>query len=127
VSPVRLAATVAFCVLLLPSSARAETASEMAAGCRLAVAQAPSVSDAEAMRCWGAFAVLEEVVWDPSAKSVFKVCAGDASRSQLVSAFVAYLARNPRRGSEPFTDVAIDALRGSFPCQPGQVTTVPAG
>lgn len=71
--------------------------------------------------CWGAFGSLQRVIVEahPGGQPIFRVCApANSTRSQLIAVFVEYARRNPQRLHEDFLDVALEALRGAFPCQP---------
>ena len=71
--------------------------------------------------CWGALAVVQELItWnDPNAEGLlFGVCApAKSSRTQLIAIFIEYAKRNPKGYSEKFSDVVLDALQQTFPCK----------
>jgi len=111
--------------LAIPGAA--ETAEVMASACR-DVVSAPVRGDNvhlnttfDVGRCWGAFAVVQEVtrlaVRQGSSERVFSVCSpAESTRTQLVAVFVQYVKQNPQRMHEEFFTVALDALRQGFPC-----------
>ena len=120
------AATLAVLALFAsPDPVRAESAQDFLSGCR-SVAEAPtseskvSIAGSEAHRCWGAFAVIQELArWaNPDQTRLLNVCPPAAStRSQLIAVFVEYLSRRPERRHEDFVKVALDSLRTVFPCR----------
>lgn len=100
--------------------AHAESTGEMLSSCR-ELADAKVTGDKITMRrdystglCWGAFGSLRAAV---RARSFFRICApANSTRSQLIAVFVEYAKRSPQRLHEDFLDVALEALRGAFPC-----------
>ena len=124
----RLPLTLSLALLFLVSTgtaANAESAQDFLAGCRT-VADAPTTDDhvsfegLAAHRCWGAFAVLQEIVrWgNPDQTRLLGVCPpAQSTRTQLVAVFVEYLNRHPERRHEDFVKVALDALSAVFPCR----------
>lgn len=72
-------------------------------------------------RCWGAFESLQDstrIVFNEDKKAALLVCApAESTLTQYIRVFVKYAEDNPQRLHEPFTFVALDALRASFPCE----------
>ena len=120
--------------LLLAASAllgvgpvHAETAAEMGSACRSVVSARlqgdhlafPHTFDTG--RCWGAFAIIQEVARfadrQGSSSRFFLVCPPlEGTRHQLVAVFVEYANRNPQRTHLDFFDIAMESLRIAFPC-----------
>lgn len=117
---------------LVPKFARAETAEDMLAGCRLIASASVTdqkvnvPADPDAYKCWGAFAVVEELTRyvTPSGSHLYvDICSpGSTPRTQLAALFVAYVESHPQRRDDNFTMVAFDALKAAFPCGPGRNT-----
>ncbi len=122
----------AFVVLVIGvaqwSSAFADSTHEMLSACR-PVARAEVSGDEVKLpsnfgsgECWGAFTVLQKVIYSVDAESlrpIFSICAPAAStRSQLITVFVQYAERHPQRLHEDFFVVGLDSLRMAFPCKP---------
>jgi hypothetical protein len=114
-------------LLAVTTSASAESTAEMLTLCKsLAAAEVKSdqvsfLQDYPSGICWGAFSTLQRVIVQANTdrRPIFNVCAPEKStRTQIIEVFVEYARRNPQRLHEDFFDVAIDALRGAFPCQP---------
>jgi hypothetical protein len=113
--------------LLIVAPAFAESTTEMLSSCR-EVAEAPVKGDKIAMTetfqtgwCWGSFGVVQKIIVraDSTGRPFFRICAPpESTRSQLIAVFVEYARRNPQRLHEDFFDVALEALRGAFPCPP---------
>jgi hypothetical protein len=120
------AAAMLFCLLAVATSASAESTEEMLTACKsLAAAevkgeQVKLPAGFSSGMCWGAFLTLQKVIVQANTDGpIFDVCAPkEGTRTQLIAVFVDYARGNPRRLHEDFFDVAIDALRGAFPCQP---------
>ena len=115
------------CLLALATSASAESTAEMLTACKsLAESKVTSgqvlfLHDYPSGICWGAFSALQRVIVlaDTDTRPIFNACAPEKStRTQLIAVFVEYARRTPQRLHEEFFDVAIDALKGAFPCQP---------
>jgi hypothetical protein len=114
-------------ILCTAAPAFAESTAEMVSSCK-ELADANVRGDTVAIPqdfpsglCWGAFSSLQRVIVRayPGGQPIFRVCAPPKStRSQLITVFVEYARRNPQRLHEDFLDVALEALRGAFPCQP---------
>jgi len=118
----------ALCLFASAATATAESTAEMVTSYK-SVAEAKVVGsdvfflqDFPSGVCWGAFGAVQRVIVQtvaPDAMPVFRVCApAKSTRAQLITVFVEYARRNPQRLHEEFFDVAIVALRDSFPCQP---------
>jgi Rap1a immunity proteins len=112
-------------LLLVPQSASAETAEEMLTGCRIVANAAVSdqkvdlPNDREAVKCWGAFTVVQELTrWVTPSGREFDVCnSATTTRTQLIAVFVAYVDRNPQRRNSNFVEVVFEALKEAFPCK----------
>ena len=119
--------TVFLFLVLCVSIAFGASTQEMLTACKPIVDQArvsggriELPKDFHAGRCWGAFAILQEVIThtDASGREIYNVCAPpNSTRSQLIAIFVEYAKKNPQRYHEEFFNVALDALRSSFPCE----------
>ena len=128
-NPRHAAALALVCTLILPSLAKADSAEELLSGCK---SIADSKVEGDHVRfptayttgqCWGAFAVLqEEYRWAyASQQRTFGACVPpDATRSELIAVFVAYVQRHPERRHDDFVAVANDAARAAYPCAPAK-------
>lgn len=125
-------------LLLYASGALAEpyTAEEMASECRALLASAKETADAEAVElentfstgaCWGAFLSIQQFVTlkaEGAKKPVFQACVpGDVTLVQLIELFASYTKAHPERDGEPFTVVALAAIRGAFQCRGGRISS----
>ncbi len=72
-------------------------------------------------RCWGAFLSLQQLVVtkiEGKNTSLLNICAPPETTSlQIIQDFVSFVQQNRRRQDEPFTKVALAALRSAFPCK----------
>ena len=118
---------VVFVVLACSASlAYAESAAEMLSACKTLAdvrVQGDTVQmpqDYESGLCWGAFSVIQRIIYQPTAVGrgrLYGVCAPvESKRSQLIAIFVEYMRRNPKRLHEDSFTVAREALAESFPC-----------
>lgn len=122
--PLRLT-ILAVTIVATPSTSHAQTTEQMLSHCR-PITTAPVSSegvevpqDFTSGLCWGAFAVIQDVivVARPGEQPIFFICVPpEGTLNQLVAVFVRYAEGNPKRFHEPFFEVALDALRTSFPC-----------
>jgi hypothetical protein len=130
----RIAALLLTCAafqLLLACGALAEpyTAEEMASECRALLASAKETADPDAVElentfstgaCWGAFLSIQQFVTlkaDGAKSPMFHACVpGDVTLVQLIQLFASYTKAHPGRNSEPFTVVALAAIREAFQC-----------
>ncbi len=119
------------CLSMFTTSASAETTEEMLSSCRpMAAADIRGdqvVIPHRSEFCWGAFATVQKIIGMILAQGqkpiieggqpTLGVCAPPSSnRTQLIAVFVAYAGQHPERLHEHFLNVALDALRGAFPC-----------
>ena len=123
----RIALTV-FAFTLYAGGAFGESTEVMLSACR-PIAKAEIFEDKvtipqdfPAGTCWGAFAVLQEIIRHTDrGRRVYSICApANSTRSQLIAVFVDYTGKNPQRLHEDFFNVAVDSLRVSFPCETGR-------
>jgi hypothetical protein len=73
----------------------------------------------ESGRCWGAFAVVQQATThiDTDKRPLYGACPPPQStRLQFVRIFHEYSQRNPHRSNDRFFEVALDAIRSTFPC-----------
>jgi hypothetical protein len=123
--------------LLLASGGMAEpyTAEEMASECRALLASAKSTADPDAVElentfstgaCWGAFLSIQQFVTlkaDGAKNPMFQACVpGDITLVQLIQLFASYAKAHPGRDGEPFTVVALAAIRETFQCRAGNIS-----
>jgi hypothetical protein len=104
----------------------ADSTSEIVTACRAIALDANATAEKvtfpmtfDTGRCWGAFAVVQQAAThgDNNKRSLYGICAPpESTRLQLVRLVYDYSERNPQRREERFFDVALDALRGTFPC-----------
>jgi hypothetical protein len=114
------------CLLALTTIASAQSAEQMLSSCKWienAKVSGDDVAiprDFESGECWGAFGVVQNVIWvaDPSqGRRLFEVCApSESSRTQLIAIFVDYVKHNPKTMSDKFFFTARAALANAFPC-----------
>ncbi len=71
--------------------------------------------------CWGAFLSLQQVVvtrFEGGKNTLLHTCVPQsATFLQIIQVFYLFAQSNPERQQEPFTKVAIAALRSAFPCK----------
>lgn len=117
-----IVATLAFCGA---SQSRAETAEEMLSACR-PITQAKISGDKidlpqtfDVGSCWGAFAVLEQVMrLAENGKASLHVCLpANTTRTELIAIFTRYVESHPRVYSENFALVAVNIMVKAFPCK----------
>ena len=122
-----LAAFALAALMILPSSAEAETAREMVAKCGQTFAAAAvdgetvSIPQTDSAGwCWGAFEVIQRIVVyaDESDIRFFRVCPPpDSTRLQIIGTFLAFAKRHPEEMNREFTDVALASLVEAYPCR----------
>jgi hypothetical protein len=119
-------------IVLFCGPAAADSAEDFLSGCN-ALANAEIhhhagggvsvvMPDDPAQRCWGAFSVIETVVhWvlpDNHERRAFDSCVpSEASPPELAAVFVEYLKVHPDRRRDEFANVALDAIRSTYPCK----------
>lgn len=111
----------------VPMTTQAETALELVSACRpITNAEIPEPGKVVLPRtfsagtCWGAFAFAQEgtTYRSQDGMSWFGACPpDDSTRVQLISIFVAYAEKNPRRLHEGAISVVRAALTEAFPCR----------
>ncbi len=137
----RIAALLLACAAfqpLLASGALAEayTAEEMASECRALLGSAKETAEPDAVElentfstgaCWGAFLSIQQFVTlkaDGAKSPMFQACVpGDVTLVQLIQLFASYTKAHPERDSEPFSVVALAAIRESFQCSGGKMSS----
>jgi len=70
--------------------------------------------------CWGAFLGIQQfiVMRVEGGNMILKICAPPKTTLvQIIQIFDLFVQSNPERQDEPFTKVAIAALRSAFPCK----------
>jgi hypothetical protein len=71
--------------------------------------------------CWGAFLSLQQIAvtrMEGGKNTMLNMCVPrEATLLQIVQVFYLFAHSNPERQTEPFTKVAIAALRSAFPCK----------
>jgi hypothetical protein len=72
-------------------------------------------------RCWGAFLSVQQLMVtkiEGKSTSILHICAPpETTLLQIIQVFVLFMNENGRRQEEPFTKVALAALRSAFPCK----------
>jgi len=119
--------TVFLFLVLCASTAFGESVQEMLTACKPIVDQAEVSggnirlpTNFNAGNCWGSFSILQQVITHTYADGsrIYNVCTPpNSTRFQVIAIFVEYAQKNPQRYHEDFFDVALDALRRSFPCR----------
>ncbi len=129
--PGALLAAVVF--LLSYGSLHAEdkySAGDMVADCQSIVQSSKGSGNAEELEldntfatgtCWGAFLSLQQIAVtkrEGGRNALLNLCVPqDATMLQIIQVFTLFVQSNPKRQNEPFTKVAIAALRSAFPCK----------
>ena len=117
-----LAATL--CVL--STGVDAETAGEVSGWCQAfgdiqagSGGQFPMPNTADAMRCWGAFTAVQDLIMlTMSRKPVLQVCAPpESTRIELIHVYLHYVKQNPQEEHVGFGPVAMAALWEAYPCR----------
>ncbi len=71
--------------------------------------------------CWGAFLSLQQIIVTKrqgGKNTILNICVPpDATLLQLIQVFGLFVQSNTERKDEPFTKVAIAAMRSAFPCK----------
>ena len=109
-----------------PSSG--ETAEEMLSACRpITQAKVSNGSvdlprDFESGTCWGAFGMLQKVLFllEPNGQRTLHACVpSDATRTELIAIFVKFAEEHPEDYSKGFELVAVDSILKVYPCGRG--------
>jgi len=70
--------------------------------------------------CWGAFLTVQQLLitrLEADKHPLMRVCVPEGvSLTQLIQIFERFTRLHPERQTEPFTTVAVAALRSGFPC-----------
>ncbi len=107
------------------------TAGEMQTSCKAVLDTAKAAKNADELEldntfdsgtCWGAFLSIQQFIVtkvEGGKATILDVCTPpDLSLVQIIQIFDFFVRSNPKRKAEPFTKVAIAALRSAFPCKP---------
>ena len=130
----RICALAVGAVLLMPHGALSAddkySAGEMLADCEEIIHSAKSFKNTDELelentfasgRCWGAFLSIQQIIVtkiEGSKDSLLQICApADTTSLQIIEVFDLFVRSNTKREDEPFTKVAIAALRSAFPCK----------
>jgi hypothetical protein len=113
------------------------TAEEMASECQALLASAKATGDPDAVElentfstgaCWGAFLSIQQFVTlkaDGAKNPMFQACVpGDVTLVQLIQLFASFAKAHPSRDGEPFTVVALAAIRETFQCSGGKMSSI---
>ena len=77
-------------------------------------------SDPGSLTCWGAFAAIQELSvmgWNGTRLRILGFCAPpETSRITMIQIFEDYAERRPDMAHESFTQAALNAFMGAFPC-----------
>ena len=129
-----LSAGLAVLVLLVSSGIpRAEekyTAKDMQADCEGVIQSARSAKNPDELElensfasgtCWGAFLSLQQIIVtkkEGGKNFMLQICAPpQTTLLQIILLFDLFVRSNTERQQEPFTKVAIAALRSAYPCR----------
>ena len=105
------------------------SASEMLASCQAILDSAKTAKNPNELElentftsgtCWGAFLGIQQfiVMRVEGGNTILKICAPpETTLVQIIQIFDLFVQSNPERQDEPFTKVAIAALRSAFPCK----------
>ncbi len=115
------------------SAPRAEdqfSAGEMLSSCQAILNSAKTAKNLDELEldntftsgtCWGAFLSVQQFIVtkvEGSKNNMLQICAPpETTLVQIVQIFDLFVRSNPKRQGEPFTKVAIAALRSAFPCK----------
>lgn len=102
-----------------------ETAEEMLSACR-PITQAKISngtidlpSDFESGTCWGAFGMLQSVLFltEPGGQRSLHACpSSDVTRTELIAIFVKYIEEHPEEYNKGFSLVALNSILKVYPC-----------
>jgi len=120
-------------LLLLHAPLHAEdrySAAEILADCQSILQSAKSSKNQDELdlentfsngTCWGAFLSIQQIIVtkiEGEKNSILQICAPPETTSlQIIQIFDVFARGNARRQDEPFTKIAIAALRSAFPCK----------
>jgi hypothetical protein len=105
------------------------SAGEMLASCQAILDSAKTAKNPDELEfentftsgtCWGAFLGIQQfiVMRVERGNTILKICAPPKTTLvQIIQIFDLFIQSNPKRQDEPFTKVAIAALRSAFPCK----------
>ncbi len=130
----RIRALFAGAVLLASLTApRAEdklSAGEMLSNCQAILDSAKATKNQDELEldntftsgtCWGAFLSVQQFIVtkvEGGKSTILQTCVPpEATLVQVIQIFDLFVRSNPKRQDEPFTKVAIAALRSAFPCK----------
>jgi hypothetical protein len=118
------------------ASAEPYTAEEMASECQALLASAKATADPDAVElentfstgaCWGAFLSIQQFVTlkvDGARSPMSRACVPeDITLVQFIQLFGSYTKAHPERDGEPFTVVALAAIREAFRCGGGKMSS----
>jgi hypothetical protein len=120
-------------LLMSHGSVRAEdkyTAGDLFTDCQAIVQSSKGAGNAEELEldntfatgaCWGAFLSLQQIVVtkkEGGRNALLNLCVPQSATTlHMIQVFTLFLQSNPKRQDEPFTKVAIAALRSAYPCK----------
>jgi Rap1a immunity proteins len=107
-------------LFLIPISANAETAMEVALYCRAVIDAAQRPNTFEAGFCSGTFGAVQDISriqWGNGVTALGFCPPPDSTRRQFVMIFLKYVDDHPEQAHLPFTSVVFPAFRQAFPCQ----------
>ena len=128
----RVSAAFAVALLLVSYGAFAEdkySAGEMLSDCQEVINSIKVSKNSEELdlentfasgRCWGAFLSVQQLMVtkiEGKSTSILHIYAPETTLLQIIQVFVLFMNENGRRQEEPFTKVALAALRSAFPCK----------
>ena len=106
------------------------SASEMLSTCQAILDAAKSTKNPDELEldntftsgsCWGAFLSVQQFIVtkvEGGKGTMLQICAPpETTLVQIIQVFDLFVRSNPKRQDEPFTKVAIAALRSAFPCK----------
>jgi hypothetical protein len=106
------------------------TAGDMLSDCQAIVQASKGSSNANELEldnsftsgtCWGAFLSLQQFAatkFEGGRNTLLRTCVPqNATLVQIIQVFYLFAQSNPERQQEPFTKVAIAAMRSAFPCK----------
>ena len=125
-----LTAAILLASLTAPSAEEKFSAREMRSNCETILNAAKAAKNEDELElentftagtCWGAFLSIQQFIVtkvEGERTTILKTCVpAEATLLQIIQVFDLFVRSNPKRQDEPFTKVAIAALRSAYPCK----------
>ncbi len=125
-----LAGAILFASMMAPRAEDKFSANEMLSSCQAILDAAKAAKNQDELEldntftsgtCWGAFLSVQQFIVtkvEGGKSTILHTCVPpEATLLQIIQIFDLFVRSNPKRQDEPFTKVAIAALRSAFPCK----------